>query len=421
MQLPTVNISLDRRYSIKKGKHIGKYHAKVWITFLCVRNGQKAWKQKAYETNVFASPDEFAQIWGKNPPRRADLQEARDSLRLCEAQALNVIKTYETYTQKHFESYYLAGSNILTLKGQFELKAEQLKTRGKIGSAEKYKIAFNSFAEFAHKDISFQEITDDWLNEYETWMTSSNDAGRALTLTTVGINCRCLRHIFNRAIKAKLISPDNYPFGEAKYIIPQGGGEVYNVLTPEQKELYVKYRDPDEGINEFHDYTVFSYYANGLNASDIARLRNWQLHEDYIEVDRQKTKGKKKKIRKIIIPIHPAMREILNRRRVPSEDPDDFVFGFLTREMSEEQIFFAIRSRFLKRLNRAIKHVFGKLGFAEKPTTYTMRHTFAGMVIENNGTTEELQFALGHASIKTTEAYKHGHSLARMKTLSDKL
>jgi integrase/recombinase XerD len=424
MHIPTVVIRLDKRRIQTTGPQKGKYRIKLFVTFRVAKDGKLKWDQQPYPLDYYATAEEFNVIFGKDKPRLTEFQDIRNKVRAEEARAIGLIEKYKIYDQKRFDVYWMSKSDLTSIAGQYELKIAELlnaKPKPKVSSAEKYKTSLHSLIEFSHHELSFQEITEEFLQDYETWYTAPDKDGHQLSLTSVGINLRCLRHIFARAIKRNVISAEFNPFGPDGYVIPEGGGEVKNFLEVSEKERFISYRDESETINKYHDFAVFSYFANGLNMSDIFRLKFRAIQEDYIILEREKTKGrKKKKIQRMIIPIHDKMREIINRRGQKSLNPDEYVFPVLKLGMDEGQIFRKVR-RYVKKVNAAIKHIFEALGLKAKPTTYTLRHTFANVMMENGATTEDLQYSLGHGSIKTTEHYKHGHSLAKKKKLSEGL
>lgn len=175
-----------------------------------------------------------------------------------------------------------------------------------------------------------------------------------------------------------------------------------------------------EKRNRLHDYALFSYLGFGMNLSDLARLRKTKVFKTYLTIDRQKTKGKKKKQKITTIPLHPLMKEIIARSGKRSLAPDDYVFPILDLSMDEEAIFYKIRD-LVDDVNTVLALINKELNFELKPTSYTLRHTFAYKFMEDGATTEELQDALAHGLKQTTENYKHGFGLERKKKFSDGL
>lgn len=414
---PLVYVALDKRRMSTTGINKGKYHIKVWVIFKVIENGRWAPKQIPYVTNLFATAKDYKAIVAENKPRRTDLMDIRTKLRDLEKKANKLIEKYEITDQKKFELYYLIDANPESVKGQYDIKIKKLLATNppKISSAEKYKTSWTSLSLFFGEGVTFQEITPERLTEYENDYVKNGKS-----LTSVGFNLRCLRHVFRQTINDGIISEKVYPFGIGGYIIPEGGDSTKQYLESNEKEQFSNFRFEDDSLNELLDYAIFSYYANGLNFSDIARLKKYELKKDYISKERQKTKGRKKKIKMLIIPIHLRMAEIIERRGNKGNDPNEFVFPILMLGMTEAEMFKTIR-KFIRRTNEVLSKMAEALEWEIKPTTYTLRHTFSKTLIDMGASTEELQDALAHGSKSTTENYKHGFSLERKKKLSDGL
>lgn len=407
-------ITLDKRVKPVGGR----YPVSLMVTFQEIRGLKKVWKQVYYRhpKKYYLSPSEFEGLWKS---RALEIKEIRQELIRMDNRAKEIIEQYDTYTRRQFELYFLLNHNPKAVKGQFELKIDELSKTRKISSKEKYETALQSFIHFFGDGFSFYDCTSERLQDYED--DYIRDGG---SLTSVGINMRCLRHIFRRAIKARLIPDSVYPFGteEGLYCIPEGEGDGSKQhLTTEQKNQFLAFEFKNAQA-EMHDYAVFIYYAHGLNPADVFRLRKSQIHDDHLVLStREKVKGKrKKKIKTYEIPLNSRMKRIIARRGVRSLNPNEFIFPLLNDEMGEEERFRKVRYM-TRKIDRVLEAMARSLGWGRKPTIYTLRHTFSNEYMQAGATTEELQDALMHGSKKTTETYKHGFGLERKKNLSSEL
>jgi integrase/recombinase XerD len=464
---PTVNIALDKSYIIKKGPEAGKHHIKIWVTFIKWIGGKKDWDQQPYKTELFATPDEFSALMENDPKKKTRierLKEIRKKVDAQKARAEFIIEKFHVTDKKKFDLLFLSEHKPETLAGQYQIKTNELrnaKPLPKISSAENYQTSLSSLQEFFGEGVSFHDCTAERLQEYENWYIEqprSKNSEEKKSLVSVGINMRALRHIFKRSIKQSIIPETLYPFGsdEDQYCIPEGEGDpTKEFLDTGEKDVFLQHRFTaykcdncdafvrkqgkqfplcpwckqgslleivDDRFNELHDYAVFSYFANGINAADIFRMRKSQLKPEYIAFNRQKTKGRKKKKAKLhTIPMHSRMQEIIWRRGNKTIGiPDDFVFPVLNVSMTEEEQFKAIRSK-VHEIDRMLAKMAKDLKWDVTPTMYTLRHTFSNEYTQAGATTEELQAALAHGSIRTTETYKHGFKMERQKKLSEGL
>ena len=90
-----------------------------------------------------------------------------------------------------------------------------------------------------------------------------------------------------------------------------------------------------------------------------------------------------------------------------------YLFSFLsgTKEGSEEYLEY---NAALFRFNRNLKALKEFAGITSDVTSYTIRHSFAMTLKEQNVPIEMISELLGHKSIKTTQIYLRSFSLGKM-------
>lgn len=429
---PLLNLYLEKRRVLTTGDNAGKAHIKLTVTFIERVGGKKVWKPRHYKTGVFCREKIFPQVvdWKRNniPTEALDVREL---IRPIKVRAESILE--KVFTQREFEAHFLSDYTVDAIAPHYQEKIHELRQAKKISSAEKYATSLNSLQEHFGQGVTFNMLTPEELQKYEDAYVSKGIfkdnpvrrrkdpiIQRTRSLTSVGINLRCCRHIFKRVIKKGIVLEKIYPFGVGGYVIPEGGDDTKQFLESDETRAFLNHLFEDERLAELHDFTKFSFFAFGLNLSDVARLRKTSLFKSYIAIDRQKTKGRKKKSKKHIIPLHSEMKAIIKRRGNKSLIADDYVFPILDYNMDEEAIFYKIRS-FVDEVNDMLAIIAKEYNFEIKPTSYTLRHTFSFQVLEMGATTEQLQDMLAHGSIKTTESYKHGFALNVKKKFSDGL
>ncbi len=424
--MPHSHLSIDKRKISTTGINKGKYHIKLFLTFQIPDDKGKLKRViRPYKTGLYATLDEYRSMWNiDKPTKKPDLIKIRAELNAIKAKADSILKEQNIRDQKSFELFFLTEHNIALVRGQFEL---MIKKQQKISTVRCYKDALNSFLNFSHENLTFQEITPDFLQRYQAWYVAppiedeeGKIKGKIKSLTSVGINCRHLRAVFNQAIRLRVIPPEIYPFGKDRFVIPQGGREVQIFLTSEQKNQFLNYKPQTEQIAKYYNYAIFDYFANGINFADIASLKHSSVYDEHIIVVRQKTEGRMRSSKKIIIPIHPRMREVIQKLGNKTLDPQEYVFPIFKKEMTTDDLN-RVKQLFIKATNRILEVIRQDLKIPIKITTYTLRHTFSAMMLEMGATTEHLQDSLGHGDAKTTESYKHGFSLGLKKKFSEGL
>lgn len=405
---PTVAIILDTRRLSAAG-----YHIKIRVTFCEEKKSGKRWIQKYYKTGHYASEDEFASIIGK--PRIDKLKTIRDKVKNLESKAIGIIEKYEADTIHLFELHYLNTGSIEHIEGLFNVKIKTLEESGKISTAEKYTTALKVISDYAGGSVAYGEVTPKWLSAFRAAYIK-----RGRSIASFAFHARALRHIFKTAISLRVIEPGMYPFGPGKFVIPSVRRPLKRYLTPDEKDLFLSYVPAADHVRRAHDYWIFSYFCNGMNFADIANLKRKDIFPEYILIYRQKTIDVDHNKEKIVIPLRPEILAVITRQANPTLKPDDYVFPVLKEGMSEKEKFFTIR-RFVLKTNKALDVIRRDLKFNDKVTTYTARHTFSNQMIDAGESTELLQAQLGHKDLRTTEHYKAGFAIDKLKKAAENL
>jgi len=389
--MPNLAIIHDTRHAVN-----GAYPVRLRVTFKVLDNGKSKWIQKYYGEGLYLTEKEFKSL---SSPRAVNVQRVKLEIDKLYQKAKSVIEN-QNLTPKVFEMLF-QGQATDTVNGVFEFVINELKEQGRIGTAQVNKNAMNSFC---HGEIvRFSDINEDWLKKYEADMVQSGHS-----LNYIGINFRTLRAIFNRAIKLKIIPPGNYPFNnfkirsESKFKIPLSNNDL---------ALLKAFKPKNTEQSEALDYWKLSYYMNGIQYGDIARLRHSDINEDFILYDRAKTRRTLINFKKIVIPIDHEIAEIIKRR---SKSLSGYLFPILEEVLSELTIKNRIK-KFIKNQNKILKEIGLAAGIKKKLTTVIARHTFGNQMMNGGVDRRIISEALGHTSEKTTEHYLGSINIDRIK------
>jgi integrase/recombinase XerD len=405
-----VSIYLDKRHELSDHR----YHIKIMFTY----NVGK--RQRFYfKTNVHATDKEYDLITDfKKIPRVKELEDKQTDLLKLKQKADHILKDYPFITPEEFSFKFTAEGSFRDPLGLLLVNAAQLREEGRIGNAMTFEQSHSSLKKFARGELSFAQITPKWLKKYEK---HCRDAG--LSITTVGIYLRPLRAVFNQE-RGKTIPFELYPFRERmsqkdKYKIPTSKGRKL-ALNEQQKNLILTFKTVQESVQKGVDFWVFSYFCNGMNFSDIARLKNKQIEANSIVYERKKTEETDRDKELIEIPIRDEVRKIMHKHGNNSLDPDAYVFPVLSKGLTEKQIKDRIHD-FIANTNEALKTACEALKIPTI-TTYAARHTFATIAYKNGASIGFIRKALGHGDERTTKAYLDSFfDFEVKKAVSDKL
>jgi len=315
------------------------------------------------------------------------------------------------------------------------MRYEELTNEERIGTANLHKDTAHSLLRFldslskkarillslppTEKDtqLPFLAITEHFLQQYESYMLKFGrvhykkpEFKAPASETTIGIYLRTLKTVYNIAIKQKIVSTENYPFGKNSYTIPKGEG-VKKALKKADIEKIMSYQVEEGTTEEVSKFLwIFSYLSNGMNFGDICRLKweNINFEEKKIEFVRAKTirttKGQNRKITTVLFPIlETIIEKIGNKERMP----DGYVFPFLNNVVGEKDTKKAI-ARTIQRTNIYMNQIAEKLGITVQLDTYVARHSFATILARSNASILFISQSLGHKNIGTTQSYLAG-------------
>ncbi|MFB6271889.1 MAG: tyrosine-type recombinase/integrase [Salinibacter sp.] len=248
-------------------------------------------------------------------------------------------------------------------------------------------------------------VTASLLEEMQTW--ESEVRGNATN--TIHKTMRTLRRMINVAIRDDLFPRSEYPFDDLTLSRERTGKTP---LTSDQvqslESLMEKIDDgearfspdglPAHGLRAF----LFSVYMLGMRWSDVSSLEWSQIRDGRVQYQMRKT-GAQKDLKLV-----PPAKEILNW--YDDRRGERFVFPLLERyahkhDLSEDEGLRGAIEDMNRRINQELKKIDKAAGLGLGLTTHMARHTSAQRMMEQGWSLQEIQSALAHKSISTTEHY----------------
>lgn len=372
-------------------KKNGKYPVKVRIIY----RGD----YHDYKTGIDLTVEEFEQANIDKP--RLPYRSIAVALSKMKARVDEIITSLPVFTFQKFEDAYYDKANKPTdFYSIFQKYIDSLLSESRIGTANSYSNALQSFKEFK-KSISFHDIDANFLKKYQEHCLIK---GRSLT--TVGIYVRSLRTIYNYGISEGIIKRDeNYPFSKRKYIIPAGRNIKKALTSDELKKIFNFNTIPGTYIDRAKDFWTFSYLCNGINFKDIALLKNNNIDGEMLRYIRQKTvlsgQGNKKIISCYLTKESVA---IIEKWRNKESNSSNYIFGIIIENDSPQKKASKIK-QFVKNTNLNMKKICFEVGIDKNVTTYHARHSSATILKKSGASIAQIQEALGHSSPAVTQGY----------------
>ena len=408
---PKMSLILDKRYAKKDDV----YPVKLRITFKRESKyyptghdmtEQEFVRQRDCEllrANKYIGTKEYAQLSQVNKKLEAHLANAQ--------QAIGQMKVFnfDLYEEKRSNGQ----ASVDDIYSAFLAKIASLEAEERIGTAITYQCALKSLQNFYSKSkLPLESITIKFLQTYERWMLENGNS-----LTTVGFYLRNLRAIMNSMLDNNKQKMDEYPFGPRKYIIPTKKNSKRALSNEDLKKL-VGYQ-PDEQEEKYLSFWLFMYLANGMNPTNMVRLKYKDLRSDRIVFLREKTKRTNRESTLIEVHLNPVLKEIIEKwGNYP--DPDNYIFPVLNDVTSAARAK-KIITQFVKQINKYMRRIGKKLEIDKQITTYVARHSFVTKLISEGGTLMEVKSMTGHKSITTTEGYVGSIEDERLRKITSRL
>ena len=401
----TASMVLDKRTKKKNDT----YPVKLRITHN--RDSRK------YYTGYNLTETDFDKVMQKKP--RGQHAELKSELEALRKHAEGIIKNMKVFSFDEFYPRYTGkGGEPAQIYPAFTSYIDDLKREERIGTAITYQCAMKSFKEFhPNEKLYFRNVDVAFVRRYANWMRKTKGNSN----TTVGIYLRCLRTLYNQAIRSGFVTQESYPFGNSKhgkFQIPSSQN-VKKALSIKDIEKIFKYKPRSDREGLYRDIWIFSYLTNGANIKDICLLKYKDINRERIVFRRAKTSGSDKKNKPIVAVKTKEIAKIIERWGNEPK-PKNHVFPFLSGGETPEQIK-QKTNNLVSNINQSFKRIARDLDIDENISTYTARHSFATILKRSGVPVAYISDALGHADLKTTENYLSGFEYDSMMDIAQNL
>ena len=308
------------------------------------------------------------------------------------------VRKSKSFTFDAFEKAFLGINKNVEVVAFFEQIIEELKSKNKVGNAGAYKETRNALRRFMDgKKLYFPDIDYTFLKQFEGYLFSHGCAEGG-----VNFHMRTLRAAINEAIRRGLMDKDLYPFSTQF----NRNGYSLNGLKSKSQPRALSEKDLEKIKNFPFDlyphlskpvrYFLFSYYARGMNFTDMAKLKWEDIYDGRIHYSRAKTK------RKHSIKVSRSLHNILESFY---DINPMYIFPILTAFHKTAQQQKDRIKKCLKYYNRDLKDVAKVLNITANLTSYVARHTYATTLKRKGVDVSIISEGLGHAEIGTTMIY----------------
>jgi integrase/recombinase XerD len=356
-------------------------------------------KVKRFSTGEACTVKEWDVEAGRMKPRAKSAATVNRTLNALEAEVVGIVDTlvvHGTLSLDAFESRYRNPKASADVLAYMEGMGTKHTKEGRIGYAGTFRTAAAALGRLtAGRPIRFADLTASKLEELERMLKEEGNTGGG-----IAAYMRTIRVAINTAIKEGHMAADQYPFETATHA---GYSMKRLKSTAQPRALDAKDMDKlkrfpfDEApqLAESVRYFLFSYYADGMNFQDMARLTRASLQDGRIFYTRQKT-GR---------PINIPVDEVLSGILAAFQHDGPYLFPILGPEhVTEMQQWNRIR-KCLKRVNADLKEAAKVVGIRTPLTTYVARHTAFTTYYRNGVALEHIAELARHSSPAVTQLY----------------
>ena len=255
-----------------------------------------------------------------------------------------------------------------------------LQKEGRYSSAKSYQDAMNSFIRYSGTDrIPYTYINKDTLRRYEAYLLEKGEAAFIPSL---------FKGVFTGVESQR------------KKSLPLG--DLNRLMTVPVK---------GEKLRKTQLALCLMFQYGGMSFVDFAHLNRGNIKNGILDYNRQKTGTS---MRLEVLDTAEAMYKELAGERAGGSG---YLFPFLSGTKNGHEEYLEYNAA-LSRFNRNLKTLKEVAGIASDVTSYTIRHSFAMALKEQNVPIEMISELLGHKSIKTTQIYLRSFSLEKMTVVN---
>ena len=246
----------------------------------------------------------------------------------------------------------------------------QLREEKRYSSAKSYQDALNSFIKYSGtENISYSDINKANLHRYEAYLLE-----KGCMCNTVSTYMRRIRCVYNKAIED----------GDAEYIPGLFQGVFTGVESKRKKSLSLENQHKlmtvkveSEVLRETQLVVCLLFQYAGMSFVDFAHLKERNIKNGILDYNRQKTGTP---MRLEILDTAELMRKELMGDKKPASG---YLFPFLSGTKTGYEAYLEYNAA-LSRFNRNLKALKKAAGIASDVTSYTIRHSFAMALKEQN-------------------------------------
>lgn len=294
-----------------------------------------------------------------------------------------------------------AFSQLPPCKTVFTFLEEQVQRQERMqkhGTANTYISTYRRFKEYRqNKDLFFDELTPDMIEEYEAWLANRNQKPN-----TIRFYLRTLNTLFCKAANNGMLSEERKLFSHVRLSYATTTKRALfeaDILALQNLKL-----EADTTLAFARDMFMFSFYMRGMPFVDIAYLKKSNLKNGILAYRRKKTN------QPLLVEWEQVHQEIVERYAHQTEG-SPYMFPIIKQTDGTE---YKQYKRVQEKVNRTLKKLGIMIGLKTPLTAYVARHSWASITRDMNIPIPVISEGMGHQSYKTTQVYLNSIDVSKI-------
>lgn len=279
-----------------------------------------------------------------------------------------------------------------------EEQVERQERMQKHGTANTYISTYRRFKEYRqNKDLFFDELTPDMIEEYEAWLANRNQKPN-----TIRFYLRTLNTLFCKAANNGMLSEERKLFSHVRLSYATTTKRALSeadILALQNLKL-----EADTTLAFARDMFMFSFYMRGMPFVDIAYLKKSNLKNGILTYRRKKTN------QPLLVEWEQVHQEIVERYAHQTVG-SPYMFPIIKQTDGTE---YKQYKRVQEKVNRTLKKLGIMIGLKTPLTAYVARHSWASIARDMNIPIPVISEGMGHQSYKTTQVYLNSIDVSKI-------
>lgn len=279
-----------------------------------------------------------------------------------------------------------------------EEQVERQERMQKHGTANTYISTYRRFKEYRqNKDLFFDELTPDMIEEYEAWLANRNQKPN-----TIRFYLRTLNTLFCKAANNGMLSEERKLFSHVRLSYATTTKRALSeadILALQNLKL-----EAGTTLAFARDMFMFSFYMRGMPFVDIAYLKKSNLKNGILTYRRKKTN------QPLLVEWEQVHQEIVERYAHQTEG-SPYMFPIIKQTDGTE---YKQYKRVQDKVNRTLKKLGIMIGLKTPLTAYVSRHSWASIARDMNIPIPVISEGMGHQSYKTTQVYLNSIDVSKI-------